>query len=105
MLRTTRSSRRRRAARRMPLMSIRLKAEPLEDRRMLSALLGSGGAASGGKQQTFSDLPLAAQAAISASIGRDQAAYRAAASAQGFTLANPANGFTTQVTTSSASVI
>ena len=40
---------------------------------------------------------MTAQLAVSAAIGRDQAAYHAAASAQGFTLANPANGFTASV--------
>ena len=73
----------------------RASIETLEDRQLLSVALGTS--AGFGKAQTLADLPVTAQSAVSAAIGRDQAAYHAAASAQGFTLANPANGFTASV--------
>ena len=41
---------------------------------------------------TLADLPLDAQAAISATLGRDDAAYHATAQAGGVQLANPAHG-------------
>src|SRR5208283_5553494 len=66
----------------------RLLCETLEVR----ALLSAGGAA----KQSLTDLPLAAQQAISSDIGQDQSAYHAAANAAGVSLANPANAFTAQ---------
>ena len=68
-----------------------LRLEPLEDRRLLA-----GTAAAGGQSQTLADLPVAAQYAVSASLGKDMADYRAAADAVGWTVANPANNFSAE---------
>jgi uncharacterized repeat protein (TIGR01451 family) len=46
--------------------------------------------------QRLSDLPVAAQYAISAALGKDLADYRAVADSTGWTLANPANDFRAQ---------
>jgi len=67
--------------------------EQLEPRTVLSAMPGLA-SISAAHSQTLADLPLTAQASISAAIGSDQAAYHVAASPQGFALANPANSFT-----------
>src|SRR3974377_2422805 len=70
----------------------RLLGEALEARMLLSI-----GTSSAAQSLTLTDLPVAEQAAISAAIGRDQAAYHAASAASGVTLANAANGFTAQL--------
>ena len=81
-------------SRKKPLLGARrrvLRLEPLESRCLLSA------ATVAGNSLTLADLPVAAQSAISAAIGRDQVDYQAAAGAEGFQFTNPANGFTAQV--------
>jgi hypothetical protein len=50
------------------------------------------------QQQTLTDLPLQAQAAIAASIGRDQPAYHAHAETSGFRFDNSRHGFTATLT-------
>ena len=56
--------------------------EHLEDRRLLGVM---------------TDLPVAAQHAISSAIGKDQSAYHAVSGAAGVALDNPVNGFTARV--------
>lgn len=96
----------------------RLSFEGLEDRDLLSGVVPGGEMAvppmasandaaliagapgdrvTGVQRQTLADLPVSAQYAISASIGRDQSAYHAAANPQGLVLSNVANGFTAQL--------
>ena len=53
--------------------------------------------ASAAQYQTVSDLPTAAQHAISSAIGQDQSAYHATSGAAGVSLDNPANGFAAEV--------
>jgi trimeric autotransporter adhesin len=73
----------------------RLICETLETRTLLSVALAQSATAA--QHQTLSDLPVAAQQAISSAIGQDQSTYHAAPAAGGVSLANPANGFTAQV--------
>ena len=61
-----------------------LRLEPLEERRLLASELSS-------MPQTLDDLPTAAKAAVSASIGRDLSGYLATAAVGGRTSENPAN--------------
>jgi hypothetical protein len=76
--------------------ALTLFVERLENRRLLSAALGTGDRSAYAQPETFADLPAAAQQAISSAIGQDQGAYHAASDAAGIRLANPANGFTAQ---------
>lgn len=69
----------------------------MEDRRVLDAALELSDSSAAGLSETLDELPTAAQYAISAAIGQDQAAYHASADAAGWTLANPAQAFTAEV--------
>ena len=69
----------------------------MEDRRLLSVGLGLGNPPIASHCQTLTDLPVTAQGAISAAIGRDQTEYHAVAGPAGFTFANPTNAFTAQL--------
>ena len=71
--------------------------EPLESRCLLSAATRLGNPNGAGSSQTLADLPVTAQSAILAAIGRDQVDYQATDGMDGMRLANPANGFMAQV--------
>ena len=91
-----------------------LRVEPLERRALLSVATSSvlsvavgGGAATtshtaAAQHPSLAGLPAVEQGAISAAIGRDQAAYHAQSGAAGVSLANQANGFAALVRPSGA---
>jgi trimeric autotransporter adhesin len=87
-----------------------LRLEPLEDRRLLSAVVPAASsrelttAAAASLAARLSVVPLSAQYAISAALGKDQAAYHATLQDRGFTLANAANSFSARLQSNVTSI-
>jgi len=72
--------------------------EVLEERRLLASGLSAG------PPQTLASLPVAVQAVVSASVGKDVAGYQAVAALGGFTMANAANSLSAKLVASGISI-